>query len=93
MATQTPFQVFCYRGGEFLNSVIFGRRSSYTQSAADLSGITSPDFAVFIYSAITCFVVNWGVRRLFIEPLAARILPNPKKAKIEKFAQAAMESE
>ena len=65
---------------------------STVQSGSDLLPIpTGHDFIIFLYTAVTCFIVNWSLRILLIEPLARRVLPTVTKKKVEKYAQAGME--
>ncbi|GMH53874.1 hypothetical protein TrLO_g14773 [Triparma laevis f. longispina] len=88
----SPWQDFLYLGGEFVNSVVYGRRDSYVQSGSDLLPIpTGHDFFIFLYCMVTCFIINWGLRILVIEPFAKRVLPTVTKKKVEKYAQAALE--
>ena len=81
----SPWESFCYLGGGFLHSVVFGRKESYPQRAAALNSVTSDDFIVFLYTAVACFIVNWGLRKLVVERFAEWVMPGkPKKAKVEK---------
>jgi ceramide synthetase len=74
-----------------------------TLSGADASGLSSNaqrltteghlDVYVFLLFTIMQFLINWGVRMLMVEPIAANILlrQNTKKT-VDKFGQSAMEA-
>ncbi len=48
---------------------------------------------VFLLLSALVFFLNWGLRKLVVEPLAAKLLglKSTKKAKVQKFAQSCME--
>ena len=95
LGSQSSFDYFLYLGREFFRSVVYGRRDEYRglQSSAELSSIFSKDFAIFLYCALAVFVFSWATRLVVIEPFARAVLPKPTKKKVQKFAQASMESE
>merc|ERR1712021_137810 len=51
------------------------------------------DLLVFLLLSALVFFLNWGLRKLVVEPLAAKLLglKSTKKAKVQKFAQSCME--
>jgi ceramide synthetase len=88
----TPFRDFLYLLSEFSSSVVYGRRDSYTQSSPDLLPIpTGHDFMIFLYAALSMFLLTWVLRLTVFEPLARLLLPKPSTKKVQKFAQASNE--
>ena len=102
----TPFRSFCALGTEFVHSVVLGRKSDlyyeqYILTQAEPSSLTpipfGHDFVIFVYTALLCFAINWGLRLLIVEPWASHLLKShlgksPNKATVQKFAQASLEA-
>jgi len=83
-----------FLGTEFLHTVIYGRHD-YKPSEYDTIKISpiplGPDCQVFLYAAFVCFIFNWAMRKVMIEPWARVYLHHPTSKRVQKFAQATME--
>jgi hypothetical protein len=50
------------------------------------------EFTILVYLACSIFLLNWGLRKAFVEPIARTLLgPKADRKKREKFSQSAME--
>jgi len=46
------------------------------------------DLLVFALFTVGMFLINWGLRKLVVEPIAARLIGRTStRAKVQKFAQ------
>lgn len=78
-----------YADGVALMQTVLGTR--HTEEMRTMKGMG--DVSHYLYGALFCFVVQWGVRLLVLNPLARCILPKTKNKEmvIVKFSQSATE--
>jgi len=90
MAAALPLRLgdFLALAQRFTSIVVFGGSEPATVQVAGLD-----DMHVYLYGAAVCFLGQWLVRVLFLNPLASLLLPNTKSKRKDtvKFAQAATE--
>ena len=87
-----PIDAFVRLGGSFL-AAVFGFPK---EEPLELNvGLDTNGWAIYFLSALTCFLVQWVVRLVVLNPMASFVLPRRKNGEpsknVVKFAQAATE--
>lgn len=79
---------FVSHGGAFMQTLL---GVAHEERELAVSGLS--DFPLYLYGALVCFLLQWSIRMVLLNPLASWALPNTKKKsrEIAKFAQSATE--